>query len=123
MIRDPLSIFLHYTSDMFVFITFHVALLILLAFSIIRDYREKRSICGVKASVIRGNKSTQDFRFIWGLLSFVAIEWINLSSSHVGHKLIFAALDVSALMYLCFYNAWFQNKVLYLLQKSRECDL
>ncbi len=118
-----LSTALNFLCDRYVFIAVQFFLVVLLIFSVVFNFAAKSRKNGVRASVIRGENSFLKFQFTWGVLSFAFIEWINLSSAFIGFKLFFGTIDVLILMYLCFYNGWFQNKVIILFDKSSKCDL
>jgi len=114
--------FLYYVSDFFVFVFIQLIFFIFTAISYLANKRFLSKSGGLTAQVIRGKESLLKFEFAWGILSFVLIELINISSAFSGYKLIFAALDVSLLFYLCFFNGWFRNKIIYLYSLSLKSE-
>jgi hypothetical protein len=114
--------FLFYISDFFIFIFIQTLLLFCAAISYFADKGVLSKNGSVRAQVIRGKQSLLKFEFAWGILSFVIVELINISNAFAGYKLIFAALDVSLLFYLCFFNGWFRNKVIYLYSISLKSE-
>ena len=102
-------------GDSFVFIFLHIALILILAYSIFGEKRMKQD----PASVKRGDKSWNHFYLAYGILSIVITQIISISECGKGYKVLITVIDLSILMYLSFFNSWFRNKTIGFIVASK----
>jgi len=115
-------------SDSGVFLTFELLYLILFVYAFIQKRKSakregegktsaKKGIEGT-LTVTRGSESWQKLSIAFGVASLVIIQLVSISGFGKGYKVIISIADLSFLIYLVFYNAWFRNKLIGLIGKS-----
>jgi len=119
------------TSDRIVFILFQIAFWSVVFIAYVKEKqfwaRLKRRILGspgieVGMSVKRGDESWSYFLFAYGVASVIITQVISSTSAFRNHKTIFVLSNLSALLYLCFFNGWFRNRILGLILKARTLE-
>lgn len=108
--------------DEFVFVIFQTFLVLIAAYGFVRDNSNRFRNGQCVATIKRGEQSWKDFNLVYGILALIVLQVINTSEAFKGYKTFITLLDLGLLLYLCFYNGWFRNKVLGLLVKSREME-
>lgn len=116
MINEWILLILVVTKDNLIFPIFECIFLLLIIFAVYKEFSRKRSGLALK----RGSESWQNLAFTYGVLSIILIELINSVDFVNDYKTILILLNLSALLYLCFYNDWFRNKVVGIIQKSKD---
>lgn len=94
-------------TDYITFATIHLAFYIFIFFAFVKDILWKRP-----GKILRGEESQKFFYFTYGFVSVIVLQFIQVSEAFVGHKVLIAAIDLSLIFYLSFYNGWFRNWIL-----------
>jgi hypothetical protein len=119
------------TSDRVAFTLFEIAFWSVVLLAYVKEkqfwHRIKHRILGppsieIGMSVKRGDESWNYFLFAYGVASVVITQVISSTSAFRSHKTVFVVSNLGALLYLCFFNAWFRNKVLALILKARTLE-
>lgn len=119
------------TDDRIVFTLFQIGFWSLVVFAYGREKRFwtrlKRRILGapgieIGMSVKRGDESWNSFLFAYGVASVIITQVISSTSAYRNHKTILVLSNLGALLYLCFFNCWFRNKVLGFIHKARTLE-
>lgn len=103
-------------QDSMIFPLFQILLLLLFLFAFSQDRLNK----GSGRIVIRGKEGWDNFPLAYGIISVILLQIISIANSLKEYKTIITLLDLSGLLYLCFYNSWFRNKIIGLMNKSRN---
>ena len=105
------ELLVHVASDQILFPVLHLLFAGFLVYALARQFRAGKG--EMVASVRRGEKSWSNFPMAYGLGSAIILVVVSLSERGIGHKVVVVTLDLVALLYLCFFNGWFRNKVLH----------
>src|SRR3954463_11857781 len=118
-------------QDKYVFPVFELALGLLFLYALGRDlrlfqrFRRRYFPRPLEAtlSVIRGPESQRQFHLAYGLLSVIVLQIINAAEALHGYKTILSILNVTVLVYLCYFSSWVKNKIVTLvLAWQRRAD-
>ena len=109
-------------GDEVVFPGFQLAFLLLLVYAYVKDRGWLRPKTGATLTVKRGKESWSNFHLMYGLLAVVFVEVNNTAEALKGFKTIITLFDLALLFYLCFFNAWFRNKSLGVINASKEME-
>ena len=74
------------------------------------------------SSVVRGAESWGQINLAFGIASVVVMQIIDMSDAFAGYKAVVAALDITLLVRLFFFNGWFRNKTLAFVAKSSHME-
>jgi len=109
--------FLGAISDDFVFILFQLSLCSLAIFGLLRVNiaRYKAGKGGTKLIIGRGEESMGNFYLVSGAGAILVNQIISLSTAYDGYKCFFSIMDLFILVYLCFFNPWWRNKIVELM--------
>ncbi len=114
-----LSILKTIASDGVILITFEFLFLGLFVYALrIRWVIKRRT--GAIAIITRGEESWQKLYIAFGIASLVILQLVNLSEFGRGYKVIISIIDLVCLVYLTFYNAWFRDKIIAIISKSKD---
>ncbi len=102
--------------DEIIFPLFQLFLFLFLLFACFQDKLHK----GSGRIVIRGKEGWDYFPLTYGIISVILLQIIGIANSLKEYKAIITLLDLSGLLYLCFYNSWFRNKIIGFLNKSKN---
>jgi hypothetical protein len=105
-------------QDRYVFPTFQTALAITIIYGIIKEYGWLRQKGSVTLSVKRGKESWNYFHLMYALLVVVIVEVNNTAEALKNYKTIITLADLTGLFYLCFFNSWFRNRTLSVINAS-----
>lgn len=108
------------TGDCVVFSILQLIFLASFVYVYIYDKGWLRAGSGFIVEVKRGEKSWGYFHTVYGFLSIIFLEIINTTDAYKGYKTLITILDLSALLYLCFFSSWFRNKIVGVASKSKE---
>jgi hypothetical protein len=111
-----------FLNDQFIFPAFQVGFLLLTAFALAKDRGFLTPKVSVSATVKRGEKSWNYFHFAYALLVVVFVEAINTTEACKGYKTVVTILDLASLLYLCFFNGWFRNKIIRVINSSQQME-
>lgn len=115
--QDTFWSFLAYIlSDKVTFIFFELLFLLFFVFAVWKNWRYRSS----PFSVTRGKTSWDYFYLAYGIVSVIMIQIISVSESLKGYKVLISILNVGLLLYLMFFNGWFRNKIVGIIQKSKK---
>jgi hypothetical protein len=70
----------------------------------------------------RGEASWAYFPLAYSILLTISIGIISVLEICYIYKILFIIVDSIALFYLCFFNAWFRNKIVGLFSRSKEME-
>ena len=102
------------------------ALVGLIAYAAYRQWlyarRDIKRQGGVLATVKRGEQGWSYLNLAYGITSILLIQIISVSEALKGHKVALSLADLSALVYLFFYNGWFRNKTIEMINKSKQLE-
>jgi len=107
-------------TDTGVFFVVQVVFLGLACYALMQDLRIKFSRGGLSATVERGPESWSYFYLAYGALALILLELINTTEAFHGHKTLITIVDLGALVYLCFFNGWFRNKIVFVVSASKQ---
>ena len=109
-----------FISDCFVFSFFEILFLTAFVLIYIYDKGWFRQDRGIVVEVKRGTESWGYFHTVYGFLSIIFLEIINTTDAYKGYKTFITIIDLTALMYLCFFSSWFRNKIVGAVIKSKD---
>ena len=111
-------------SDLYFILLIQFCLAVLLIYSLFRQWvvrrREIKNQKDAPSSVERGETGWSYLYIAYGVFSIILTQIISVSESFKGHKVAIILADLTALIYLFFYNGWFRNKVIGLISKSKK---
>ena len=119
------------SSDRIFFFAFEVAFWVLVISAYFKEKqfgrRLRRKIFGppgleATLSVKRGEESWNGFILAYGVASVIFAEVISSTSAFPNHKTILMVSNLSALLYLSFFNGWFRNRILGLILKAKTVE-
>ena len=112
----------HLLSDQFMFLFFQGVFVILAIYAGIKDNfpRNTGGKSGASLTVQHGNESWAKFNLAYGVIALVILEAINTTEALKGYKTVVTALDLSLLFYLCFFNRWFREWTLQVINNSQQ---
>jgi len=73
-------------------------------------------------TVNRGEISWQGLVMVYGFLSLIILELISTAKHLDGYKTAITILDISILIYLCFFNGWFRNVIISVVSASKNME-
>ena len=76
---------------------------------------------GIGLEVKRGSESMSFLYVVYGIATLIYALIVQVADAAQGHKVVIITADYAVLTYLCFFNAWFRNKLIALyirLQKD-----
>ena len=103
-------------SDYVIFLIFQLIIISIFLYALITDFKNRKS----GMAVTRGETSWQYFPLFYGLISVIFLQLINTTEAFKGYKTAITIVDQTVLLYLCFYNSWFRNKIVGLITKSKQ---
>jgi len=107
-----------YLDDKVIFPLVELCLLLILGFALgMQGKMYKNSIV---TKVTRGEESWGYFAFAYSILSVIFIELVSVSSALNNYKVFFILLNLSILLYLCFFSSWFRNKIVLIMSISKN---
>jgi hypothetical protein len=106
-------------TDPCVFFLLQILFLILAGYALRQDIRSKHGNGGVSVTVQRGPQSWSYFYYTYGALAVILLELINTTEAFRGHKTLITVADLSLLVYMCFFNGWFRNKIVSFVSASK----
>ena len=109
-----------FISDCVIFSLFQFIFLTALIFIYIYDRGWCRRDRGIVVEVKRGTESWNYFHTVYGFLSIIFLEIINTTDAYKGYKTLITIIDLSALLYLCFFSSWFRNIIVGIVSKSKD---
>jgi len=113
-------------NDKYLFFIVQVIYLLLFLIALSRDilerWQKKHKTRGSSASVIRGEKSMSKLHSVYVAMTFLIVLVILNVQIIENHRVIFIVIDVGVLAYLCFFNAWFRNKLIGWIFKSASIE-
>ena len=107
-------------GDCVIFSLAQIIFLTALVFIYIYDKGWFRQERGIEVEVKRGAESWGYFQTVYGFLSIIFLEIINTTDAYKGYKTFITIIDLSALLYFCFFSSWFRNKIVGIVTKSKE---
>ena len=123
MPNTDLLIFLKCTvGDAVAFPAFQTLFFALFLYAFVKDRGWFARDTGINATVKRGKESWTNFHIMYGLLSVVFVLAINTTEVLKGFKTIITLADLSILFYLCFFNGWFRNKIIGIINASQNME-
>ena len=108
----------YFFRDCYIFPIFQSVIFLLLIFALYKNHTIKNTGPNVK----RGDLSWSYFHIFYGLMNVVLLQIINTTESLAGYKTIITIINVSILLYLCYYNRWVRNKIVGFFNKSKEME-
>ena len=117
-----MNIFSSYSliGDCFIFSLSQIVFLTSFVFIYIYDKGWCRQDRGIVVEVKRGVESWGYFYAMYGFLSVIFLEVINTTEAYKGYKTFITIIDLSVLLYLCFFSGWFRNKIVGIFSKSKD---
>lgn len=113
-------------SDFIFLLGIQAVLALFLIYAAFRQWQGGRKTItgrgGVTASVKRGQGSWDTLHLAYGISSILAVQVISASEAFKGWKVALITADLAALIYLYYYNGWFRNKVIGVVNKSRGLE-
>lgn len=109
-------------SDQVIFPAFQFGFVLLAIYAWAKDRGIFTRKGSVSLTVKRGEESWKNFNLAYGVLAVVFLQAINTTEAWKGYKSIITIVDLSLLLYLCFFNAWFRNKTLGVIHSSKEME-
>ena len=114
-------VWLDFLKDDYLFWVLEAAYVLFAFYCIFKDYREKKAE-GTRLRGSRGNESMQKMHGTYLALAFLVV-LITLNARPVqDFKVLFLVINVPTLAYLCYFNAWFRNWLLDLINKSANIE-
>jgi len=112
-------------KDRYIFWFFEIALVFTLLLALCRSFKSNG---GLQIRIKRSEKSWNHLNFILGLLQLIWIEILSeiIDKVDVVHdyKGIIMVFNFLALIYLCWFNAWFRNKIIsYFIKLTNREDI
>ena len=109
-------------SDQHMFLFFQGVFVILAIYAWIKDIfaRNTHTNSAVSLTVQHGNESWGKFNLAYGVFALVILQTINTTEALKGYKTVVTALDLSLLFYLCFFNKWFRERTLRVINHSQQ---
>lgn len=107
-------------SDVCVFTLCHLIFFIIFIGIALFDKGYFRKGGGVIAEVKRGATSWGYFHTVYGFLSIIFLELINTTEAFKGYKTFVTIIDLSILLYLCFFSTWFRGNIVRIMSSSKE---
>jgi len=106
-------------SDQYWLWIFEIFLLGLASWAVLMDLREKLRIWReqrteevvVALKPSRANNQGRRFHLVYGFISVIAVQLVSSSEAGKGYRVFVILLDLAALMYLAYFNRWFQTRV------------
>ena len=130
-------------ADCTVLSVVHLGLLLLLAYALFRtkkkakpitntvsisstedDHREPvvRTFTSFPAEVVQtlGQEGWAAFPLVYGFLSVLLLQVVSVAEVAKGYKVPITIIDLGIALYLCFFSYWFRQKILSLVNVTRE---
>lgn len=70
--------------------------------------------------VKRGQESWNNLYLAYGIILVIINQIIDTSDEFKGYKVAIMLFNSIAILYLCFYNSWFRNKLIGFFIKSKD---
>ena len=109
-------------SDQLTFPAFQLAFLLFAIYACAKDRGifVRKGSCSL--TVKRGEESWKNFNLAYGVLAVVFLQAINATEAWRGYKTVVTIIDLSLLLYLCFFSGWCRNKILGVILSSKEME-
>jgi len=104
-------------GDKYTFPFFEILFLLFVVYVVMKDWKFRRSSGG---TVKRGKESWSYFYLTYGIASVIMMQIISVSDSLKNYKVVISVVNLGLLLYMCFFNGWFRNKIVGIISKSKE---
>jgi len=104
-------------KDSFMFPAFEIFIVLLLIYGFYKEASGRKS----GRSVTRGDESIKNFyHFFVFFLSLLISVVISITETIKNYKIIVYFLNLTAVLYLCFFNNWFRNKIIGMISLMKD---
>jgi len=88
------------------------------------DNREPivQTVTSFPAKVVQtlGQEGWAAFPLVYGFLSVLLLQVVSVAEVAKGYKVLITVIDLGIALYMCFFSYWFRQKILSLVNVSRE---
>jgi len=106
-------------SDKVIFPAFEGLFFSLFLYAVAKEIGWFKKKTRVVPIVKRGEKSWNYFYLAFGIISIILMQVINSSEALKGYKTFISLTNLLMLLYLAFFNSWFRNKIIGIINKSK----